>query len=188
LTWAARLCQIKQYAPNIKNEEVINTIVHISFFSGPQTFLNMKSPGIYEKVRRCLQMFEHHNKTHNNPNTDQQFLTHLIHQFQRMLVLTPRDKCNVVLSLHGLVKTELHSLMFQNVDVSLLHDLAAASTKSEAVAALELLVANCVCIIFFVVFYFSMCVCTCCDELNYCQPLTFMHPCFLSSFSFSFSL
>ena len=70
-----------------------------------------------------------------------------------------RRQCMILLFRYQLnAATPLRQQLIKNVNASLLHDLAAASTKIEAVAALAILVAQCVRINSSLVFIFQ-CVC-----------------------------
>ena len=70
-----------------------------------------------------------------------------------------RRQCMILLFRYQLnAETPLRQQLIKNVDASLLDELAAASTKNEAVAALARLVAKCVCIIFCCILFFNVCV------------------------------
>ena len=70
-----------------------------------------------------------------------------------------RRQCMILLFRYQLnAETPMRQQLIKNVDASLLNELAAASTKNEAVAALARLVAKCVCIIFCCILFFNVCV------------------------------
>ena len=90
-----------------------------------------------------------------------------------------RRQCMILLFRYQLnAATPLRQQLIKNVNASLLHDLAAASTKIEAVAALAILVAQCVRINSSLVFIFQ-CVCVLVVTELICRP---SHSCFLFSF------
>ena len=70
-----------------------------------------------------------------------------------------RRQCMILLFRYQLnAETPMRQQLIKNVDASLLHELAAARTKIEAVDALEILMAHCVRIISHWFLFFNVCV------------------------------